>query len=181
MHSTEDKHHSFFSTCPHPVHSFAHTSDLWGGQVLIVDSEDSGLPPKGVCPFLCPRTLFLLRWVPSTAKPSSVGTNFFSTATFCAQKCNFPSDGYRLRENSLSWAQIYSLQPLSVPKNARHAKMGIVSNKTFFPGHKYLSRPFPSSLGTNILTSRHSLKGQSMWLCHILLQFLPHNLLQNPT
>ena len=131
------------------------------------------------------------------------------SAPFCAPGRSFFSDGYRLQQNLLPWAQISSLQPPFVPRNATFLQMGTVSGKTLFPGNKYLlyshfpcprtlAMPrwvsFPtkhSSLGTNIFRG-HSLlpwaqiswprgfpQGESIWLCHIVLQFLPHNLLQN--
>ena len=87
------------------------------------------IPAFSLC--LCPNSLFLLRWVPSTRKFSSVGTNIFSTATFCAQKCSFFSDGYPFQENSLPWSQISSDPILFVPRNATFPQMGTVSSKTF--------------------------------------------------
>ncbi len=67
--------------------------------------------------FLCPRTQLFFKWVPSPAKPSSVGINICSPATFCAQERSSCQNGYRLRGNSLPWAQISFLHhpPIKIP------------------------------------------------------------------
>ena len=113
-----------------------------------------------------PKSVTFLQMGTVSEEPLFRGSQIsFLKQVFMPQNRSSSQNGYPLHQSHLRWSQIPSLQPLFVPKTARHSKMDTPSIKVIFAGHKadtvlwLASKVFPEIVVESEIIKISTMKG----------------------